>query len=255
MPLPALPNWQPTRTALHMAAQVISAVRVAATERLPNHLHHSLTPTPDGVTTGEMPHLGAFTVDYRAGTVVHTHNGAAISAHKLAGATQAGLFAALSDEIHELEYDLALPSPGDMAEGVLQFDPAHGAAFADMGTWAFAVIANAKAHTLGFQTPLVLWSHGFDLSTLVFVRGSVEEADPHLNMGFSPGTADHPTPYLYIYAFPEQAALRDALPDGWTWETSWGTPGGLVPYDALGDATGDQLMALVRASVGPLAAS
>ena len=63
MSLPPLPNWQPTKTAFHMAAQVISTVRVAAIERLPHHLHHSLTPTPNGVTTGELPHLGRFTVD------------------------------------------------------------------------------------------------------------------------------------------------------------------------------------------------
>jgi len=255
MPLPALPNWQPTQTALHLAAQVISTVRVAALEPLPNHLHHSLTPTPNGVTTGELPHLGRFTVDYRAGTLRHTHNGTMISEHRLDGATQAGLFEALADEIHEMEYDLALPTPGDMATDALTFDAAHGAAFAEMKTWAFDVIARTKAHALGFQTPLVLWSHGFDLSTLVFVRGNDEESDPHMNLGFSPGTDAHPAPYLYIYAYPQQAALRDALPDGWAWQTDWSTPGGLLPYDKLGDETGDQLTALYRATAGPLAAS
>ena len=154
-----------------------------------------------------------------------------------------------------MEYDLALPSSSDMADDLLHVDPTHGAAFADMNAWAFGVIAAVKAQALGFQTPLGVWPHGFDVSSLVFARGSVEESDPHKNIGFSPGTDAHPTPYLYTYAYPEQAALRDALPDGWTWETSWGTPGGLIPYDALGDATGDQLMMLYTATVGPLAAT
>lgn len=254
MSLPPLPDWHPTKTTLHQAAQVISTVRVATIDALPNHLHHSLTPTPNGATTGNLPHLGEFNLDYRTGKLEHTHNGALISTHKLDGATQANLFAALSEEIHEMEYDVALPTPGDLSEEPLTFDRAHGAAFADLNAWAFDVIARTKAHALGCQTPLVLWSHGFDLSTLVFARGHNEEADPHMNLGFSPGTDAHPTPYLYIYAYPEQAALRDALPEGWAWQTDWSTPGGLLPYAGLGDATGNQLTALYRATVGPLSA-
>lgn len=255
MSLPPLPDWQPTKTALHRAAQVISAVREAVVDPLPNHLHHSLTPTRDGATTRDLPRLGALTVNYRTGKLVHTHNGAVLATHTLHGATQAGLWAAVADTVNEMLPGVALPSPGDLTDETLTFDPAHGAAFATVHGWAFDVIARTRAHALGFQTPLVQWAHGFDLSTLIFAQGSVEEQDPHVNLGFSPGTPGHPAPYLYIYAYPEQAALREALPAGWAWQAGWNTPGGLLAYDKLGDATGDNLTALFWAGFGALAAS
>jgi hypothetical protein len=231
--LPALPDWQPTQSTLHHAAQVISDVRKAAIPPLPNHLHHSITPTPYGATTGDLPHLGRFSLDFAHGTITHIHNSVDISHYTLTDHSPTSLYAAISDELHEMEYDIALKTPSDLSDQTFKFDPAHGQSFAAIMQRMFNAIAQAKAHYLGFQTPLVLWSHGFDLSTLWFAHGSDEEEDPHMNFGFSPGTSAHPEPYIYAYAHPTQTALRDALPDGFQWNTDWSTHGALMPYSAL----------------------
>lgn len=230
-----LPQWKPTLTALHLASQVISTARLADISRLPNHLHHSLTPTVNGSSTGPLPHLGTFEVNYRTGKLVHTQNSVEISSHEINGATQRGLFEAMSEEIHDMDYDVALQAPSELSDDMLSYDSAHGSAYADLDWQMFRGIADARAHLNGYQTPLVLWSHGFDLSTIWFFDGDNEEHDPHLNMGFSPGTSSHPEPYIYAYAWPVLPSIRDGLANGWTWHTEWSTHGGLLPYSAFGD--------------------
>jgi len=235
--LPELPNWEATKQTLHQAAQVLSLIRNADINRLPNHLHHSLIPAPDGASTGLTLHMGTFDLHYPTATVTHSQNGMVISEHKLSGHTQASLFEAIADEIHEMDYDVALPSPSNLAETPFTVQPDHAIAFMTVSRAMFEAIAVMCAHCLGFQTPLVLWSHGFDLSTLWFQEGSVEEQDAHMNFGFSPGTDDHPEPYIYAYAWPVQPALRDALPPGWEWESNWSTHGASLRYSAFARAT------------------
>jgi hypothetical protein len=222
--LPALPDWSATKNTLHLASQVISALRKTAQPPLPNHLHHSLTPTPNGVTTGPLPQIGMFSLDFTTGTIHHLQNGQSIDSYMAQGQSQASLFEAIAEHLHDMDYDIALPTP-DFSTDTLTFDPSHGATFATVLRTMYTTLAWTKSHFYGFQTPVVQWSHGFDLSTIWFPDGEDEDSDPHMNFGFSPGTADHPEPYLYVYAYPTQTALRDALPEGFNWETSWGTHG------------------------------
>ena len=47
----------------------------------------------------------------------------------------------------------------------------------------FQMLAVVKASMFGPQNPLVLWPHGFDLSTLWFVDGMVEASNQFLIPG------------------------------------------------------------------------
>jgi hypothetical protein len=83
----------------------------------------------------------------------------------------------------------------------------------------------------GPQTPIILWPHGFDQSTLWFVDGMDEHKDPQINVGFSPGTSDVGQPYFYFYAWPVPDRLPEKLPDAIWWNTAWSTPGGVLTYE------------------------
>ena len=84
---------------------------------------------------------------------------------------------------------------------------------------------------MALKTPIALWSHGFDLSTLWFVDGMDEHKDSQMNFGFSPGTPDVGQPYFYFYAYPVPDGVHEKLPDVITWNTAWSTPGGVLEYE------------------------
>jgi hypothetical protein len=97
----------------------------------------------------------------------------------------------------------------------------------------FTGIARFKAGLCGVQTPLVVWPHGFDLSTLWFAGNEIDERQPHTNVGFSPRSEGFETPYLYAYAYPYPARFDPpALPEGAYWHTR-GWTGAVTPYDAI----------------------
>lgn len=233
MALPPNMDWQNTKNGLHQAAQVVSAFRKATIDPLPNHLHHSLTPTQNGVRTGAMKNLEEFSLNYPALTITYTRNKSEAFSIDLAGHSQSSLFEAISAQLQDHNNEGIAPQKPDFATDEFILNADHATAFASMNWQMFEAIAITKAHFFGGQTPIVLWSHGFDLSTIWFAEGMDEAKDPHINIGFSPGTTDHPEPYLYFYAYPVQPEIHDNLPEIVTWNSNWGTPGGMVPYSRL----------------------
>ncbi|MEM6281462.1 MAG: DUF5996 family protein [Chloroflexota bacterium] len=221
-----IPDWNATKHTLHTATQIMSAVRKAAGERQPNHLHHSLYPMPDGLRTGDIPGAGELTLNHRTGTIAG--NGIDIA---FAGKSSQAVFDELQTAVEP--HDITLNAPDELSDDVMAYDAEHAAAFADLHWEVFRALSRVKANLNGGQTPLVVWSHGFDMSTIWFAGEMDEENDPHINMGFSPGTPDTPEPYLYFYVWPFQQAVADDLPDIVTWNESWGTPGGTVVYSKL----------------------
>ncbi|MEL6149145.1 MAG: DUF5996 family protein [Chloroflexota bacterium] len=221
-----IPDWNATKNTLHIAAQIMSAVRKAAGERQPNHLHHSLYPTPHGLRTGDIPGAGEVTLNYNAGTIA----GAGFEI-TIAGKSSQAVFDELQTAVEP--HNITLKAPDELSDDVMTFDADHAAAFTDLHREIFGALARTKAYLMGAQTPLVVWSHGFDMSTIWFSEGMDEDSDPHINMGFSPGTPDTPEPYLYFYTWPFRQQVVDSLPDIVTWNEAWGNPGGTVVYSKL----------------------
>jgi uncharacterized protein DUF5996 len=110
---------------------------------------------------------------------------------------------------------------------------------------------------LGGLSPMIVWPHGFDLSFLWFARGFTETQDPHLNVGFSPGSAGFPRPYVYVYAYPIPKGLLDVkLPEPAHWNTA-GWTGLVIDYDALAGLPNheivlEQTLGTIFASIEPL---
>ena len=101
---------------------------------------------------------------------------------------------------------------------------------------AYTALARFRARLLGTMTPMVVWPHGFDLSFLWFRGNDLDEhSQPHMNFGFSPGSAGFPRPYIYAYAYPPPKDLTERpIPAPARWFTeSWN--GAVVDYDNLAD--------------------
>lgn len=248
-----------TRTVLHQTSHVISIFRQQMIDPLPNHLHHSLLPTPTGVRTGSISGFGELSVDFRTGQLHFAKFDDTTLKIDIRGHTQRSLFDALAVKLQEINLSVDVVE-GELETEVYTFDVDNAALLADMFSQMQTALARTKAHFIGGQMPLVLWSHGFDLSSIWFPMGSSmnEENDPHMNIGFSPGTEAVPEPYVYFYVYPVQDPIRENLPPNAIWQADWSTPGGMIPYSTLAtssDAIGtvsDALLSVYELAYGLL---
>ncbi len=232
--LPRYADWQAARPILQQAAQILNVVRVADLDPLPNALRHSLQPIPIGATTGTLKSGMKLTLDYTQQVIILDRN----QPHEtlrlpLADHTQASLFAAVLAGIRDVGHNLAPDRSNITGTTPLKLDPSPGEIYAAVQWRMFQVLALVKAQMFGVQNPLVLWPHGYDLSTLWFAKGMDEHEDPHINVGFSPGTPDIGQPFFYVYAWPLPPGLSAEIKAPLQWHTAWSTPGAVLTYDHL----------------------
>ncbi len=97
MPLPALANWDNTRTGLHQAAQVVGAIRKIDATPLPNYLHLALEVVPQGVTSGSLaPSVGGeLVLNFAERAIIYTSPEGTVTSVPLEGHTQVTLLDAL----------------------------------------------------------------------------------------------------------------------------------------------------------------
>ena len=236
MSLPTLERWQghDTREALHQAMQVLRSARKLGVAAQPNYLHLAAMPERRGATTGMLNLGGSLHLDYPRGVVAWRSAGVERFAVRLRDHSQRTLFDSVFGRLRDLGHTQLDPDTAKVTRDErLVVDRAAAEGFAE-AQWRMAeAIARMKATMLGYQTPLVLWPHGFDLGTLWFARGGDEERDPHLSVGFSPGTPDVGEPYVYFYAWPERDGLVEHVPEGFEWVTTWSTPGGVLRWSRI----------------------
>lgn len=236
-PLPALDceAWQTTKDALHAAKQVLRSTRLLGVTELPNELHYGALPERRGATTGPLQFGGELRLDYGRAEVVYENEGVEVFAVPLEGHTQTTLFDAVFEAFTDAGHALEPNRSKVVGSTPLAPDKKMAADYATVQWRMYEALARAKGRLLGSQTPIILWPHGFDLSSIWFPAGTNEMADPHVNIGFSPGTEDIGEPYVYFYAWPSPEGLPDVLPTGWEWQTEWGTPGGVMRYSTFAD--------------------
>ncbi len=222
MPLAELANFELTRNSLHRAAQLLHAVRLRYVEPMPNHLHHSLLVTPKGLTTGSLKIGGGMTstgvtLDMTMGTVNGVPlNGYSLQTLAIEVLSRAGLDVPMTDLNNEIPFEVNLDVSAEYAITLYTI---------------FTSMSRFKGQLYGAMTPIVVWSHHFDLSFLWFATPTYEESAPHMNFGFSPGDEGIPRPYFYSYLSPapeDQTTTILPLPARWHSE---GWKGARVDYD------------------------
>lgn len=236
MTLPSLSNWDDTRTALHQALQPLRSARLLSVDPLPSELEYSTQPTMTGATTGPLHFGGALSLDYTQGAVIYEQDGQQVFGVELKGHNQTSLFDAVFAEFAKAGHKLE-PNRGKVTETTpFQLDLDQANAYAEVQFRMFNVLAALKANMYGPQTPIVLWPHGFDLSTIWFVDGMDERKNPQVCFGFSPGTPDVGQPYFYFYAWPVPAGLSAKIHPTQSWNSDWSTPGAVLTYDKFANA-------------------
>ena len=152
---------------------------------------------------------------------------------------------------HELGLEAeAVEAPEHSGPALFELNPAQGAGYAHALYAIYTGLARFRARLLGTMTPLVVWPHGFDLSSLWFFGSDPDESSqPHFAVGFSPGTAELPRPYLYAYAWPWPEGVEERpLSAGARWHNGeW--RGALLEYDDFraGDTPEHTVEAVARA--------
>lgn len=223
------------KSTLHQASKVLLTARLLGSSPLPNGLRHSLLPTlgEAALTTGILSFGGELRLNFMNPSIHHVQNGETVFDIPLDGHTQKSLFHAVYGEYARMGLSLIADEAYITEDTPFEFTSKATHSLYEAMMTIYGWIASVKARFLGFQTPLVWWTHGFDLSCLWFARGMDEHTDPHLNIGFSPGTPDVGEPYLYVYVYPSLSALEQYLPEGMTWTTQWSAPGAYLRYSQI----------------------
>jgi hypothetical protein len=233
MPLPKLSDWQDTRIALHHAAQVVGGIRKAAVAEEPNWVHLGMTITPDGITTEDLPDLGAFELHFAEGQILHRANAQVKQALSLAGHSQISLADAVDGYLETLGSAVRVDRYKVTSSGPLAVEPALGADYAHALNMIGGALGRVRESLPGEKSRLVVWPHGFDAAFLWFATTEETERAPHMGVGFSPGSDGLPRPYVYIYAAPmPEGLLKVSLPEPARWFQGHWT-GMVLDYDAI----------------------
>jgi hypothetical protein len=235
MPLPALSNWDTTRTALHQAAQVVGAVRAAMAAPEPNWAHLGLRVLPEGLTTGVLPAIGELVLDFRTLTILYKPTNQHQVGFALAQHSQISLADAVENTLNAMGHSNALKRDKITGDTVFDVDADTAADYARVLFLLHEILQSFRESLPGEKSRLVVWPHGFDMSFLWFASELTSEQAPHMAFGFSPYSAGLERPYLYTYPYPVPDGLTDlVLPDQTSWHKD-GWTGTITPYDALID--------------------
>jgi hypothetical protein len=259
MPLPALANWDSTRIGLHQAAQVIGAIRKLDAAPLPNWLHLALEVVPEGVTSGELaPSIGGnLLLNFAERAIVYTCPEGTVNPIPLEGHTQVSLLDAVLAAMEKTGHPAQPDRSKITGQDKLNVNANSAAEYNRALYSIYTGIARFKARLFGSMSRMVVWPHGFDLSFLWFARGFDEEKDPHMNIGFSPGSAGFERPYIYAFARPLPTGFFDAkLPAGWRWQRE-GWTGTVIDYDTLASEAQveqklEQMLLQIQTAISPL---
>lgn len=202
MPLPALRNWDDTRDSLHQVALVLSAIRVAAGDKLPNDLQFSLRVTSSGFSTGELPTGAALSFECSALQLLCVRDWQKVFTLGLPGKTPQTLMRALKKGFRRRGITIEPSANHIDAELALAIDPQQANDYIRALNSLAAVLAIVREKLGGSATPVALWAHHFDLGFVWFPGGgSDERRDAQIACGFAPSSPGLPRPYIYAYAW------------------------------------------------------
>ena len=273
--LEALPydDWEPTKTTLHLWAQIVGKIALRSSA-LRNHWWNvTLRPTARGVRT-ERLNAGGREFDLELDFVDHraivrggdAHDDVTIPLHD--GLSVADFYAALRAALET--FDIAVPilaKPYGVAGLTTPFaqDREHRSYDAGMVRrwwnavrWTADVFERFAVDFTGKQGPVQLFWHGLDLALGRYSGRRADgppktdpverEAYSHevIAFGFWPGDANVHAATYYTYTAPEPAALTSfALqPEGAAWSPAGSGHLGTVPYEVI-RAAGDPQAALL----------
>jgi hypothetical protein len=258
---PNPPTLTLTAHGLHRCAALLDALQRLTQPPLPAYLELGLQVLPQGLSTGALPEGGRVMLDFSAGSLSYIRSEENKFSLPINGRSQSDLFADLFGMLASGELKGVLPPGEDLFERVsrgitarggrypeprreklldtapIAVSPAESAAYGQVLQAVFTGIARFLARLIERKSPLVVWPHGFDMSSLVCAGVEIDENRPHLNFGFAPFSSGFEFPYLYAYAYPIPDGFAPAgLPEGARWNTEAWT-GVLMEYQQIAGQT------------------
>ena len=261
--LPQLPleEWEPTKTTLHLWAQIVGKIRLASTPPRNHWWHAPLYVDVRGLTTRRMHGPDGVTfqidfdfVDHRL--VVRTNGGAVESFALHDGLSVADFDEELHATLDRLSIDVAIneapfgvptttPFPADREHDAYDRDAVER--FWRILDWSDEVFEEFAGWSCGKTSPVHLFWHSLDLAVTRFGgerAPALPEADPvtqeaytHevVSFGFWAGDAELREPAYYAYAAPEPARLRERplRPGDARWVERGGGSLAILPYEAV----------------------
>jgi hypothetical protein len=260
--LPELPleAWEPTKTTLHLWAQIVGKVKLAATAPRNHWWNVPLYLDVRGLTTRRL-HQGQVSfqidfdfVDHRL--VVRTNGGQQGSFPLRDGLSVAAFDRHLHQLLAQLGVDVAIredpygvpmttPFPADTTHAA--YDPVYVRRFFTVLDWVDSVLEEFSGWYCGKQSPVHLFWHGFDLAVTRFsgrrapARDGADpvtrEAYSHevISFGFWAGDDTMREPAFYSYTAPELPGLvdRPLRPAAAAWRQVYGGSMALLGYDQV----------------------
>lgn len=234
MALPELQDWEATRSALHQVALVVSAIRIASSDPLPNALRYSTNVTDGGISTTELNVGGELFFDYASFTVTYQRDDAEAFKIDARDYNQQTLMQSVLAEFKKLNIDLEPSMEHITHDEPFAVNMALAKDYATVSNAVFAMLARVKAKLNGAMTPLVVWAHHFDMAFIWFATNDTDEHhDPHVAIGFAPFSEGIDRPYFYAYGWSQETGYiqvdvqppAQAITEGYT--------GLYVDYDVL----------------------
>jgi len=260
-PLPDIPleAWEPTKTTLHLWAQIVGKIRLASTSPRNHWWHVPLYLDVRGLTTGPMRHDGVVFdlsfdfINHRlvlrtdAGAVkwLDLYDGLSVAefderVHALLGGQ--GVRVAIREE--PFGVPTTTPFPADREHTA--YDPVAAERYWRALQWAGGVLDEFAGWFCGKQSPVHLFWHSFDLALTRFSGRAAppSAADPvtreaytHevVSFGFWAGDQNVREPAFYSYTAPEPEGLRatSLRPDAAAWVELPSGSMALLPYAAV----------------------
>jgi hypothetical protein len=261
--LPALPlaDWEPTKTTLHLWAQIVGKVRMASSAPRNHWWHVPLYVDVRGLTTRRMHARGGTTFQIDFDFVLHqlvvrTNAGEVESFPLVDGLSVAAFDERLHGvlerlgvdvEIRESPFGLPVTTPFAADRSHASYDADAVERFWRIVDWSDGVFEQFAGWFCGKTSPVHLFWHSFDLALTRFGgRGApaladvdevTREAYSHevVSFGFWPGDERLREPAYYSYTAPEPAGLRDRAiqPAGARWIEQGTGSLAVVPYDEV----------------------
>ena len=259
-------GWRPTKDTLHLYAQIVGKVRLAATPPRNHWWHAPLFVDVRGLTTGSLRHgdttfeIAFDFVDHEL--VVRTLDGRARSFPLADGLAVADFDAQLHAALAELGVDVAIrerpfgvPMTTPFGEDTehASWDRDAVERFHRALDWSTSVLEEFSGWFAGKQSPVQLFWHSFDLSLTRFSgRPGLEITSDAVNreaythelilFGFWMGDEQtFPDASFYVFMSPEPAGWRDASIAGGEW-TKIGLT--VLPWETVRNARDPRALAL-----------
>lgn len=241
-----LRHWDNTSRLLHQAAVLVGPLHKALLEPRKNYLHLPLNVRPWGLESQPFPNGGIVQVDFREAQLRYIDSSEQAHRFSLPEHSQSSLLDTVLATLRKDGLAEALDrGAGEFDEEAFRHtealnpDREEAAQYADVQYRVFTALARFRARLEGAMSPLIVWPHHMDLSTLWFHPSNpdMDEGKKHLNFGFAPYTAgQYDLPYLYAYAYPYPEAFEaPPVPEPAFWHQE-GWRGVVVRYEDLVNA-------------------